>query len=169
MNPQEYSKLLSLLNLSKRIDGRTKFQKIVYILQSHGIDFNKSFRYHYYGPYSAELQLEIEELASRGIVNEITEEPKPGYITYKYEVSDASKLNDNIDLQNKEDIIEYLNEKDSQELELISTLFFLRDKGIKNENALKQKTISLKPHLKNRIEEAFESFNYIESYFNELA
>jgi uncharacterized protein YwgA len=64
------NKILSLVNEAGRIQGRTKFQKIVYILKIKGANFNERFSYHYYGPYSSDLQLEIEELVDRQILNQ---------------------------------------------------------------------------------------------------
>ena len=63
---KNFEKILALIKLTdNKIDGRTKFQKIVYILKNNGVNFEEQFKYHYFGPYSPELQLEIEELIDR--------------------------------------------------------------------------------------------------------
>ena len=49
---QRKKMILELVNKCGKIEGRTKFQKIVYILQNLGVPFEEKFTYHYFGPYS---------------------------------------------------------------------------------------------------------------------
>jgi uncharacterized protein YwgA len=59
------TKLLVLTaNYLKKVEGRKRFQKIVYLLQEyHGIEFTYRFTPYLYGPYSARLQNDIDVLA----------------------------------------------------------------------------------------------------------
>lgn len=47
--------LLQLVHLLRRIEGREKLQKIVYILKVLGAPFSERFEYSSYGMYSLQL------------------------------------------------------------------------------------------------------------------
>lgn len=49
--------------------GKTRLQKIAYILTAAGLSDSLHFRYHYYGPYSDDLTLETSEAMSEGVVS----------------------------------------------------------------------------------------------------
>jgi uncharacterized protein YwgA len=49
--------------------GKTRLQKIAYILTAAGLSDSLYFRYHYYGPYSDDLTLETNEAISEGVVS----------------------------------------------------------------------------------------------------
>ena len=73
---KDIEKILVILNKLRKIAGRTRFQKIVFLLKNRdGIDFNYNFIPYYYGPYSHELQLEINLLEAAGLVQVV---PKDG-------------------------------------------------------------------------------------------
>jgi uncharacterized protein YwgA len=66
---KDIEKLLVILSKLRVIDGRTRFQKIVFLLRNkESIDLNYNFIPYYYGPYSHELQLEINLLEAAGLV-----------------------------------------------------------------------------------------------------
>ena len=152
-------KILALLKLAgNKIEGRTKFQKLIYILKNHGVDFSEKFKYHHYGPYSLDLQLEIEELVDSGEIKETSANP------YVYKLD--PKVVDNIDntmLRGKKSLVERLNSQDYRVLELIATIYYLKNNGINNDLALKNKLMILKPHLESKIEEAFNVFKDLET------
>ncbi|SHM90159.1 hypothetical protein SAMN05660826_02290 [Caldanaerovirga acetigignens] len=60
-------KLVSSVNL---IYGRKKFQKIVQILQAFGFPFEQRYVYHLFGPYSQELQNDIDMMVESGLLIE---------------------------------------------------------------------------------------------------
>ncbi|NUU95810.1 hypothetical protein XO10_05885 [Marinitoga sp. 1135] len=152
----ELKKILDVVNICKEIKGRKKFQKIIYILKNLGVDFPEKFTYHYYGPYSQDLQLELDELVELRYLNEELERK-----SYKYTINYNEIVDDKIDTQimEKEKVINYLNSLDAQTLELIATLFYLHNDGLRGEKYLKNKTKILKPHLKSKLDKAFEEFN----------
>jgi uncharacterized protein len=49
--------------------GKTRLQKIAYILTAAGLSDSLCFRYHYYGPYSDDLALETSEAILEGVVS----------------------------------------------------------------------------------------------------
>jgi uncharacterized protein YwgA len=59
--------LLLTANYFKRIEGRKQFQKAVFLLQEyHKIEFTYPFIPYLYGPYSSQLQNDIDNLARTG-------------------------------------------------------------------------------------------------------
>jgi len=49
--------------------GKTRLQKIAYILTAAGLSESLHFRYHYYGPYSDDLTLETNEAILEGVIS----------------------------------------------------------------------------------------------------
>ncbi len=157
---ENFSRILTLLEQLEQIQGRTKFQKIIYILKSKGVPFNEKFKFHYFGPFSSDLQLEIEELVYRNIIIE------KGINPYVYEFNKKHKdsfKEDNI-IKNNKTLLNFLNEQDYKKLELVSTMFFLQNNLSDDERIIKKKTLALKPHLSKFIEEAFILKKQIESF-----
>ncbi len=68
--------LILLLHNSKehRIKGRTRFQKIVYLLKNQEINFQYEFRPYLYGPYSVNLKKDIRMLTKLGLLEEESQE-----------------------------------------------------------------------------------------------
>src|SRR3990167_6886859 len=59
-----------LIDLCGKVEGRTRIQKMVYILQYLGYPLNEDFSYSYFGPYSDELRTEVDILTSVDILQE---------------------------------------------------------------------------------------------------
>lgn len=66
----------------QNIKGRTRFQKIVFLLEEQGIDFGYEFKPYLYGPYSTELKSNLTMLADLGLLNEDKEEIESDGIVY---------------------------------------------------------------------------------------
>ncbi len=147
--------LLELANRAKKIDGRKKFQKIVYILQQLGAPFEEKFTYHYYGPYSPTLQLEIDDLVTSGKL----EENKSNLYAYTYK---PTQKNETSFLDQYDNIINLLANKPSPLLELVSTIFYLKEHYTSDKIFLRSKLAILKPHLKKYFEKAFELFEQLQ-------
>ena len=146
--------LLSFFDLTKSIFGRKKMQKMIHILENCGHNFTFKYEYHFYGPYSAQLQEEVNSLVRQGYLIEDRQDDTYVYrITSKGEefkkcLEDA-ELSFTINLSK----LEMLSEKDSQYLEMVSTYIFLRDSGYSRESA-ENKALELKPHLARHIKDA---------------
>ncbi|NLC51352.1 MAG: hypothetical protein GX764_03480, partial [Firmicutes bacterium] len=65
----EYA-LTCLFNSVQQIIGRKRLQKTVYLLQQIGFPYAGKFTYHHYGPYSSELQAEIDRLVDYRLLSE---------------------------------------------------------------------------------------------------
>jgi len=87
---EDHAKMLFLLRQAGAIVGRKKLQKIIYILQKQGYPFHEKFHFHFYGPYSDELSLRIEELCNLGFLNEVKED-KGSYSQYRYELTESGR------------------------------------------------------------------------------
>jgi len=84
-------KLLYLLDKIKTMEGRVRFQKMVYVLQQEKkIDFHYDFDYHFYGPYSKGLAEDIQLLVEADYIAE--SEKREGYCTqYNYSLTDKGR------------------------------------------------------------------------------
>lgn len=58
---------------SGEIVGRKKLQKIIYIAKKLELPFYEKYDFHFYGPYSEELTLQVEELCNLGFLHEVKE------------------------------------------------------------------------------------------------
>jgi len=147
-------KLLSLFRQVETISGRKKLQKIVYLLQDQGFDLEMDYSYYHYGPYSAELQAEVEELVESGFV--VEEKTSKGY-EYHFTKKGSEFLRSMEEQFEFQEVcldttqLKLLNEQSSQFLELVSTYAFLLKKDYKPEQSL-DKTKELKPHLAEYID-----------------
>lgn len=163
---QEYSRVISLLKVAGEIQDRKKLQKIVYILQMKGVGFNEKFTYHYYGPYSTELQMEVTSLSDWGFVSETSKQTESNHVCYTYSLKEGSDYENEYDdvqevIDNAE-IIKHLNSIPTHVLELIATIFYLKDYNYptdeNNKDFVRKKINALKPNLLNVFDEAWEKF-----------
>lgn len=126
---ENHAKLMQFFSQAKEVTGRKKLQKMVYILQSFGVPFEEKFQFHFYGPYSEELSLRIEELCNLGFLNE-EKEVKSNYFQYHYTLTnDGTKfLNQfNVNMPSCTESIEVLQDKSSRFLELVSTMLYFKE------------------------------------------
>ncbi|EHQ89194.1 hypothetical protein DesyoDRAFT_2102 [Desulfosporosinus youngiae DSM 17734] len=155
--------LLKLFNQADLIHGRKKLQKMVHLLSIAGSNFPFKYQYHHYGPYSAELQQEIDFMVSYGMLDEI----RSSY-GYTYQITDRGKeFMNQLNCQYKEninqDLVASLNLQSSQFLEMVSTYAFLLDSNYDSEGA-KKKALELKPHLAGCIDEAMKYYHQMMNF-----
>ena len=157
-------RLLSLLNNAGVIRGRKKLQKTFYIIQSLGYDFDLKYSYHNYGPYSAQLQWEIDNFVEEKIVEEKRDANCYSYAALDLGKEIAQKVKEKrLDESWPEvppKLISILQEQDAQFLELVSTIIYLIKLGFEG-SALYQKAKELKPHL-------IEQYDAAERFMQEL-
>ncbi|WP_079710560.1 YwgA family protein [Paraliobacillus ryukyuensis] len=121
-----HAKLMKFFMSSGEIVGRKKLQKMIYILKKCDVPFEEKYEFHFYGPYSAELTVRIEELCNLGFIAE-QKEKKSNYYQYRYAVTDNGQdfLNQSmVELPPFEEKIQQMKEKSSRFLELVSTMLF---------------------------------------------
>lgn len=145
--------LLSFFDNVELVEGRKKLQKMVHLLTTAGADFSFKYQYHHYGPYSAQLQDEINFMVRQAFLEEFKENE-----TYVYKITGRGKefkniLEKNINCDLNRELVLSLNEHSSQFLEMVSTYAFLLDSGYDSHSAI-QKANELKPHLSGYAEDA---------------
>ena len=83
---------LLLSNILGRVEGKTRFQKLIYLIQDEAAARNiegSSFTYElcHYGPFSAELSSVLEDLHNNGFLKEEIEVTPAGYERFVYSIT----------------------------------------------------------------------------------
>lgn len=158
----EHAKLMKVFAEAGEVTGRKKLQKIIYIAKKLHFPFYEKYNFHFYGPYSEELTLRIEELGNLGFINEVKEK-RGGYYQYCYTLTDSGKkfLNhyEELALPPLSEYIQRVNEQSSRFLELVSTILFF-DNLTKEQ--VKEKVFTLKSKQHYNEEEIEEAYEYID-------
>jgi len=143
---------------------------MLHIAQCLGYPIDYEFAWANYGAFSTELQHDLELLRSQGFIKEKTREIGD-FIEYDYSpmencISDLEKEIPNLSELFFE-LIHYLNEKDTSQLELWSSILYLLAQGDEGE-----RLVTFLHHLKpqfdeNSIRNALEDIdNLKENYLN---
>ncbi|MBD7966319.1 YwgA family protein [Fictibacillus norfolkensis] len=159
---EDHLKVVTLIQEAGEVVGRKKLQKMVYIAKKLNFPFQEKYQFHFYGPYSEELTLKIEELCNMGYIHEVKEKVS-GYSQYRYAVNEEgqnllSTYGAQIDKLGS--CVRSMNEQSSRFLELVSTVMYF-EKLEKDE--IKEKVQTVKAKQKYTEEEMDEAFNYIDS------
>lgn len=158
---KDHAKLMQAVLVSGEIIGRKKLQKMIYIAKKVAFPFQERFQFHFYGPYSEELTLRVEELCNMGFVNEVKEN-KGGYYQYRYTMTDSGKeflsLNE-VDMPCLQDCLTDMNEQSARFLELVSTVLFFGDL---EKSEVTNKVFTLKSKQRYTEKEIDEAYQYIE-------
>jgi uncharacterized protein YwgA len=158
---KEHGKLLLLFREAGEIAGRKKLQKIVYISKKLNYSFQERFNFHFYGPYSEELSLQIEELSNLGFINEV-KETKNGYTQYKYQLSEKGReylALYPVDIGPIGPIAQAINQESARFLELVSTLLYF---GHLPKEELVEKILKVKSKQNYTPEEIEQGIVYVE-------
>ncbi|AWI13939.1 MULTISPECIES: YwgA family protein [Bacillaceae] len=159
----EHAKILHAIRTAKEVVGRKKLQKMIYIAKRLSFPYQEKFDFHFYGPYSEELTLQVEELVNMGFLDEVKEK-KGGYFQYRYQLTKnggeflelfEQKLPSTLD-----ECINDMNKKSSRFLELVSTVLYFD--ALPREDIYK-KISQVKSKQRYTKEEIDEAFQYIES------
>lgn len=157
---KDHAKLMHALMVSGEIIGRKKLQKMIYIAKKITFPFQERFQFHFYGPYSEELTLRVEELCNMGFVEEIKEK-KGGYYQYRYTLTGEGKeflsLNE-VCMPCLEDCLTDMNGQSARFLELVSTILYFDT--LQKEEII-EKVHTLKEKQNYTAEEITEAFQYI--------
>jgi len=153
---------MSAFMASGEVIGRKKLQKMIFIAKKLAFPFQERFEFHFYGPYSEELTLRVEELCNMGFISEVKEK-KGGYYQYRYSVTEEGE--DFLKIYEKDmpflkDCLTDMNGQSARFLELVSTVLYF-DTLPKEEVA--EKVFTLKSKQKYTNEEVDEAYAYIES------
>ncbi|MCM3239833.1 YwgA family protein [Heyndrickxia oleronia] len=122
----DHVRLMGALAASGEIIGRKKLQKMIYIAKKLDFPFQEKFQFHFYGPYSEELTLRVEELSNLGFIEE-TKEKKGGYFQYRYSISDSGREFLSMyetKMPYLDECLENMNDQNARFLELVSTVLY---------------------------------------------
>jgi uncharacterized protein len=152
---------MNAILVSGEIIGRKRLQKMIYIAKKISFPFQERFQFHFYGPYSEELTLRVEELCNMGFLNEVKEK-KGGYFQYRYTLTEPGKeflsLHE-INMPSLQECLLDMNTKNARFLELVSTVLYF-DNLPKSE--VENKVFTLKSSQNYTEEEIDEAYQYIE-------
>ncbi|WP_042221376.1 YwgA family protein [Oceanobacillus manasiensis] len=155
-----HAKLMQFFSVANEVTGRKKLQKMIYILQKSKLPFEEKFQFHFYGPYSEELTLRVEELCNLHFINE-EKEDKSNYHQYRYSITeDGQSFLDQfaMDMPDLGTKVEMLKGKSSRFLELVATMLYFDDLPLE-ENI--QKVHAVKPKQKYTDDEIQEAISFI--------
>src|SRR5437660_8101092 len=87
---------LLLTSVLTAVQGRTRFQKLVFLVQKKAeakkIPSSKyRFELYHYGPFSADLSTQLERLVSMGYLTMIPETTPGGYTGYQYRLTSSGE------------------------------------------------------------------------------
>lgn len=151
--------VLSVFSIVESVYGRKKIQKMVHLLEAAGTRMPFKYEYHYYGPYSADLQAELNDLVQQKFLDE-----KPDGDAYIYEITDKGrKFKEMLEQSGKtieidSELVRSMARQSSQFLEMVSTYAFLIDAGYEPAEA-KRKALELKHHLKHYLDRAISYYD----------
>jgi len=84
--------LLLVIKYLGNVKGRTRLQKILYLLKEQfGFEIAYKFMPYYYGPYASELQNDIDILARLGLVDVTVNFLDDGRFYYEHRLTDQGK------------------------------------------------------------------------------
>jgi hypothetical protein len=124
--------LLFVLEHFGEIKGRTRIQKMLYLVNQTGWNAIKDYHFYQYGPYSNWLKRELDILVQRGLVNEEQEATPDEKTLYKYKITkDGSKYLKTINLppdlvKRTKGFLDELKNYRTDDLEIMTSLYFLR-------------------------------------------
>lgn len=155
---EEHVKLMTVLQTAGEVVGRKKLQKMIFIAKKLNFPFYEKYDFHFYGPYSEEVTLKVEELTNLGLVLEVQEKVN-GYVQYRYALSEEGErflTNFNVDFPALRDCVLMMNKENARFLELVSTVLYFehfnKDEIIQKVEAVKEK----QRYTQSEIEHAFE-------------
>jgi hypothetical protein len=153
---------MKVFSSSGEITGRKKLQKMIYIAKKINLPFYEKYDFHFYGPYSEELTLRIEELCNLGFLNEMHEK-KGGYFQYRYSLTKSGEeflANYEPDMPPMQECMQDLNGQSARFLELVSTVLYFD--SLEKEEVI-EKVFTLKSKQKYTEEEIGQAYEYIEA------
>ncbi|KGX93847.1 hypothetical protein N781_01225 [Pontibacillus halophilus JSM 076056 = DSM 19796] len=159
---RDHAKLVQFFSQCEEVVGRKKLQKMIYIMKKCGLPFEERYQFHFYGPYSEELTLRVEELCNLGFLEEMKEK-KSGYHQYRYTLTPDGKEflghYDDLSMPPMDALIEAMNGRSSRFLELVSTMVYF-DHLTKEE--VNDKIHQVKGKLNYTTEEIDEAWQFID-------
>lgn len=150
------------------VEGRTRLQKLVHLIQSkRGPGFKQSFILHHYGPFSRELAAQLDYLCAAGLVAE-NRDNDTGHYTYQIAGSEAKDYINRMRPSEPPvwaELAKALNGEGTDFLEAVSTLVYLHNQKLRDQE-LEKRFLVIKPHLKMKFAQA-RDYAQEESFLSE--
>ena len=121
--------ILSLISANDGLEGKTTIQKLVYFAEQLRIPLRNPpvFRAHFYGPYSAEVDFQLDKLAGLGFLHTATRNTINDHQMYTFSPTDSGR-----------EILRSIKLEHPEELEKVISLV----RTIKNSSGLNPYTLS---------------------------
>lgn len=155
-----HAKLMHFFSTANEVTGRKKLQKMIYILQKCQVPFEERYQFHFYGPYSEELTLRVEELCNLSFIDEVKED-KGNYFQYHYHITEegANFLKQfNLEMPDITEQVSELTSRSSRFLELVATMLYFDSLS---ESEVEAKVLQVKPKQNYTKEELTEAWRFI--------
>ena len=118
--------------------GKKQLQKVIYLLQAHGVETGYEFGIHFYGPFSQALASDVQELVQEGQLTierrDMTEALVPGGGFQPSQLPEEMC-----------EVAQRYITATGKELELLATLHYLFQREDKKGDALVERLLELKP------------------------
>ncbi|GIQ71166.1 hypothetical protein DUZ99_11985 [Xylanibacillus composti] len=128
------------------LPGKKAFQKYMYFLDAKGVPTPLSFRIHHFGPYSADLDYQTDNLEIEGALQILSKESGSGFVIQPGSKSKSIIENGEEFISEYDEIIDFVLDalpNESRTLELWSTTHFVANSMNKfYGGAVKDKVIS---------------------------
>ena len=126
MQQKALSAALIIRDSGGRVVGRTRLQKIGYLLHAAGLEDNFSFVYKHYGPFSEDLAQYTRVGQLLGLLSETEQAAQWGgsYSTYTANLAQGEQVN-----ESRVHLAQLAADADAVELELAATAVFLHKEG----------------------------------------
>jgi uncharacterized protein YwgA len=146
---EDHARIAALIQQSGRNSGRKKLQKSIYIFQKLGFPFHQIFHFHFNGPYSEELSVQLEELCDFGFLIEDRVENQNKDETCSYRISEAGQdflsHYKNV-LPNMHSLVQRVINQETWFLESAATLLYFdylpREKAVEKVKALEKRMMN---------------------------
>jgi hypothetical protein len=120
---------------NREVVGRTRLQKTVKLLQRLGFPTDYRYTIYFYGPYSEDLQTEVDLLESFGLIHEQDHIRKDGTVYYTMRAEQPAGLQQ---IEPFLPIINALSSADPVVLELAATYDAFRELGCDHKEAVQR-------------------------------
>ena len=137
-----------------RVDGRKKLHKLAYLCQREGTDLGQDFRFHMYGVYSPSLARDVGAAVAWELLREDRLE-EGSYEIHLLQESQTVAFESSAADEAGFRTVQVLAGQSSPTLEVLSTIVYLRDLGLRG-GGLKKSLHDVKGHLQSLFDGAFE-------------
>jgi len=135
MKPERFRWLAAVVyaHPDHRLVGRTRLQKVMWLLQRLELPSDYDFRMHHYGPYSDGIQGDINLLNRMDFVQETPVRSQEGNSYSIFSSEEDAKMDE---VEKYRDDIDRMSEEDPTILELAATYDAFRELGCNDQRAL---------------------------------